>query len=478
MPSGGPSCRFGIGRCGCWSLWGGGQAKRVNIGIALVGSNPRVLYLDEPTSGLDSYTSNEVMSVVRTLLKDGMTIVATIHSPTPYCFNLFDRLMILIGGFVIYNGHNGLPAVHFFEDTNPDVPRFGSMESENDNPAEWIVDLTTQADRDGRKQEMLEKFEGSVLFETNTTMVDAEIINTDAADGEMIKELTTKRATSTTFLFALKTILKYRMSKDYRDVMFLYPRIVDKFLIAFIVMSLYWKAGKPLLINYPDSEIVQRTIQFQSAQNIGAMLFVWTILPAFAAMTYIPALVLERSIFYRERADGLFTPLCYLTARMIEELVIAFFNAVAFSALAFYPVFLSGSFVTFFLAKFITTSIGITLGYLVAAVSPSMEIANSLYPAYVVSLLFFVGLLIRMPDIPNYWKWNVYINPLHYAWVSMMVNQFGHSNLIVPYNGNILVFFGIGGQDKWANLGYEALFFVGFFTLAVLSLTFIKHQQR
>ena len=36
----------------------GGQAKRVNIGIALI-SNPRVLYMDEPISGLDSYTSNE-----------------------------------------------------------------------------------------------------------------------------------------------------------------------------------------------------------------------------------------------------------------------------------------------------------------------------------------------------------------------------------------------------------------------------------
>lgn len=39
----------------------GGQAKRTNIGIALV-TSPRILFLDEPTSGLDSFTSNEVIT--------------------------------------------------------------------------------------------------------------------------------------------------------------------------------------------------------------------------------------------------------------------------------------------------------------------------------------------------------------------------------------------------------------------------------
>ena len=78
----------------------------MNIGIALV-TNPRVLFLDEPTSGLDSYTSNEVMTVVKTLTKTGITICATIHNPTPYCFNLFDRLMILLHGRVVYSGENG-----------------------------------------------------------------------------------------------------------------------------------------------------------------------------------------------------------------------------------------------------------------------------------------------------------------------------------------------------------------------------------
>jgi ABC-type polar amino acid transport system ATPase subunit len=58
----------------------GGQAKRTNIGIALI-TSPRVLFLDEPTSGLDSFTANEVMGVVRGLINDGRHLSAEL-SPT------------------------------------------------------------------------------------------------------------------------------------------------------------------------------------------------------------------------------------------------------------------------------------------------------------------------------------------------------------------------------------------------------------
>ena len=37
------------------------------------------------------------------------------------------------------------------------------------------------------------------------------------------------------------------------------------------------------------------------------------------------------------------------------------------------------------------------------------------------------------------------------------VNQFQQSTLLVPYNGNFLQYFGIEGQDVWANLGYESV---------------------
>ena len=101
----------------------GGQAKRVNIGIALV-TDPKILFLDEPTSGLDSATSNEVRSdlksvkvlnrviqvirVVKLLATDdNVTICATIHSPSMKAFRMFDRVMMLVKGQVAFFGKRG-----------------------------------------------------------------------------------------------------------------------------------------------------------------------------------------------------------------------------------------------------------------------------------------------------------------------------------------------------------------------------------
>ena len=50
---------------------------------------------------------HQVMTVVKGLVKNGITICATIHSPTPYSFNLFHTLMILLRGKVVYFGENG-----------------------------------------------------------------------------------------------------------------------------------------------------------------------------------------------------------------------------------------------------------------------------------------------------------------------------------------------------------------------------------
>ena len=46
------------------------------------------------------------------------------------------------------------------------------------------------------------------------------------------------------------------------------------------------------------------------------------------------------------------------------------------------------------------------LAYVIAALSPNMDVANGALPAFVVIMLFFVGLLIRPQDQPAYWHWS------------------------------------------------------------------------
>lgn len=47
------------------------------------------------------------MMYVKLLARRGITICSTIHSPTAFTFNLFDRLILLLRGRVIYFGENG-----------------------------------------------------------------------------------------------------------------------------------------------------------------------------------------------------------------------------------------------------------------------------------------------------------------------------------------------------------------------------------
>ena len=56
----------------------GGQKQRVAIARALA-MNPEVLLFDEPTSALDPEMVGEVLSVMKTLAREGMTMLVVTH---------------------------------------------------------------------------------------------------------------------------------------------------------------------------------------------------------------------------------------------------------------------------------------------------------------------------------------------------------------------------------------------------------------
>ncbi|WP_020576500.1 amino acid ABC transporter ATP-binding protein [Actinopolymorpha alba] len=92
----------------------GGQQQRVAIARALA-MQPKVMLFDEPTSALDPEMINEVLDVMSTLAKDGMTMVVVTHE-MGFARRAADRVVFMDGGRIIEQA----PPEKFFTDAQTD----------------------------------------------------------------------------------------------------------------------------------------------------------------------------------------------------------------------------------------------------------------------------------------------------------------------------------------------------------------------
>ena len=86
----------------------GGQQQRVAIARAL-SANPEIIYFDEPTSALDPELIGEVLSVMKQLAEDGMTMLVVTHELS-FAENVSNRVIFMENGNIVEQG----PSKEFF----------------------------------------------------------------------------------------------------------------------------------------------------------------------------------------------------------------------------------------------------------------------------------------------------------------------------------------------------------------------------
>ena len=80
----------------------GGQKQRVAIARALA-MNPEAILFDEPTSALDPEMVGEVLQVMKSLAKDGMTMVVVTHE-MGFAREVCDRVIFMADGEIVEQG--------------------------------------------------------------------------------------------------------------------------------------------------------------------------------------------------------------------------------------------------------------------------------------------------------------------------------------------------------------------------------------
>ena len=80
----------------------GGQKQRVAIARAMM-MNPEIILFDEPTSALDPELTGEVLSVMRSLAEDNMTMIIVTHEMA-FAREIASRVLFMDGGVISESG--------------------------------------------------------------------------------------------------------------------------------------------------------------------------------------------------------------------------------------------------------------------------------------------------------------------------------------------------------------------------------------
>jgi ABC-2 type transport system ATP-binding protein len=149
----------------------GGQKRRLDLGVALVG-DPDLVFLDEPTTGFDPAARRSAWEMIRVLRSLGKTILLTTHY-LDEAQQLADRVAVISAGKIV---SLGTPAELIGDSRKTEIRfrRAGELVAiETDDPTRLLHELTTEALAAGRELEQLE-VRRPTLEDVYLELVDAE----------------------------------------------------------------------------------------------------------------------------------------------------------------------------------------------------------------------------------------------------------------------------------------------------------------
>ena len=132
----------------------GGQKRRLDLGVALVG-DPDLVFLDEPTTGFDPAARRAAWEMIRALRSLGTTILLTTHY-LDEAQQLADRVAILRDGTIV---RQGTPAELIGDSRRTEIRyrRNGELVVlEASDPVRELNELTGKALADGEELDQLE----------------------------------------------------------------------------------------------------------------------------------------------------------------------------------------------------------------------------------------------------------------------------------------------------------------------------------
>lgn len=400
----------------------GGQRKRLTVAVELI-TRPPIFFLDEPTSGLDSVNALGLVQTLRNLaLKEKVTVVATIHQPSTRMFELFDDLLVLERGCVMYHGAAS-QAVPYFASCGYPCPSLM-------NPAEWILEVVMSPE--GRERIAAAPSATSMDTKTIQSMWDNDVvpltdqtapINNGDLDEEAPSPLPPIAPTKKERISWLRQfwVLFVRASKlTLRDRFLLVTQIIQTILMSLLVGGVFFQVP-----NDVSSASFKRAALFFCAVNQGI----------FGALMTINNFPAERKVIVRERLAGMYPCSAYFIAKCVSEVVFQFVYPLLFSCIVYWMIGFRPTASAFFiflgfmeLCVFASNSVAL----LISPVASNVLMASAVLPLAIEVARLFGGFFMPPIKLPIYFVWLDAISYVKYVYMAITMNEFQDASLSCP----------------------------------------------
>jgi ABC-type multidrug transport system, ATPase component len=385
----------------------GGERKRLNIGLDMIGSADVYLF-DEPTSGLSSKDSEHVIEIIRSMAHNKIIIV-TIHQPSSKLFQMFHKAILLDkGGRLVFFGTPNDMLRYFAEAEHQHQfgADLGACPSCGTTRPEFIFDVLETPLRD---------LSGDIIYEENNRgqLVPARRYSPEFWRDKYeafrliqdVKQVSLRKEPAVPLPVApehrkrrrqpirwhdewtqLRTLLKRAFISKLRNRANLVITIGVAPVLAFLIAS---------ILRYSDSG----KYDFASAYHIPTFLFLTLIVAMFLGLTNsADDIIRDRAVLQRERNLSVRLPY-YVFAKTVSLGVFALVQCILFVLIGNYILEIRGMFWIYLAIVFMTAMSGIALGLVISSLVSDPKTAANIVPLVLIPQIIMGGALIKYEDM-------------------------------------------------------------------------------
>lgn len=418
----------------------GGEKRRVTIAEYL-STRPRLSCWDNITRGLDSSTALRVIQTLRQLTDASrITTIVSIYQISENIYNLFDKVMVLYEGRMIYHGSREKARDYFLQmgyqlvsakQTTPDFICSVTDPSTRSYSGSSVALFTPRT-----PYEFSEYFSSSALGHINHDAVKTFLSSNYNNRGSY--ELSVKAEKSpwvwkrSPYLINVWTQARLLVRRRADILRGSWITLLNQ---AIVLVSMAVVLG----IAFVNLETSSTSLSFSRESAI----FMPISIIATLDITEVPSLFFQKSIVLKHFHSALYFPFIDSLATTIVDLPGSFLILLLFDIIFYFMSNLqrhSANFFIFVLVLYLSDLVMKSIYRSISAVLVDRSKAEAVSCIALVLSIIFMDYVVPSASIPRVFRWLTHANPLRYAYEALIINEFHHSTSncseLIPYGPN------------------------------------------